>query len=69
MGKCLVCRPVLRVIDGADHVGVDFFLRCPRCQTRTTHHVEGYQPTPEIRRLLRKEWRAGRIETPKAEGE
>lgn len=64
MSKCLICRPVVRMTAGADHCGEDFFLRCQKCQTRTTCHVEGWGPlaSPEIVKMLRKEWRAGRID-------
>lgn len=67
-GKCFICRPVVCSIGGGDHVGEDFFLRCPKCRTRTECHVEGYSPTPEIAKILRKEWRAGRIASPPQSG-
>lgn len=67
--RCIRCRPVLRMTEGADHVGLDFFLRCPRCGTRTTHHIEGERKTPEIEAMLRREWRAGKTETPTINGE
>ncbi len=65
-GRCLVCRPVVRMRNGADHTGVDFFLRCMKCSRRTTYHVEGHGPkaSPEIVKMLRNEWRSGRIAEP-----
>ena len=64
MNRCFWCKPVLHQCGGGDHVGEDFFLRCKQCGTRTTHHIEGYFPTPEIKKMLRREWREGRIEAP-----
>jgi hypothetical protein len=63
--KCFICKPVTCSTEGADHTGRDFFLRCRRCRTRTTHHVEGERLSPAIEAMLKREWRAGRIETPK----
>lgn len=60
MAKCLCCRPIIRSTEGADHTGRDFFLRCQKCGTRTTNHVEANYPG-EAEPMLRKEWRAGRL--------
>lgn len=62
--KCFWCKPVFRMTEGADHSGMDYFMRCPKCQTRTACHVEGVRLTPKIKKMLRREWREGRIETP-----
>lgn len=63
--KCWFCKPVVVGVDGADHVGVDAYLRCTKCGWRTLYHVECVNLTPEVERILRNEWRAGpRSQTP-----
>jgi hypothetical protein len=64
-GLHLVCRPKVYSTEGADHVGIDAFMRCPVCRRRTIYHYEYVSITPKVREFLAKEWRAGRTAQPK----
>lgn len=57
-----ICSPSPHWTEGADHTGIDAYLRCPICRRRTATHVECERVTPEVRRILRGEWRPGNIE-------
>lgn len=57
---CLTYAPAGRIPTGRD-----FILRCRKCGTRTSSHVEANYPG-EAEPLLRKEWRASRIEPGRA---
>lgn len=60
VGKCLICVRVSAVFrEGADHHGIDVYLRCRRCGNRTISHIECHRVTPLIIRQLRGEWRRG----------
>lgn len=41
--------------DGADHHGLDLFVKCKDCGLRGPH-VECLEPTPELRRLVWDAW-------------
>jgi hypothetical protein len=60
--SCLICRPRVFTVEGADHTGQDAFMRCTRCHRRTTHHVECERITEKVRQILRREWFSGRVE-------
>ena len=60
MGKWhLRCKPVVITREGADHTGLDAFLRCPDCQLTTVNYVECLRVNDSVRRILRDEWRRG----------
>lgn len=56
-----VCFPIPTWQEGADHTGIDAYLKCPICGKRTETHVECERVTPEIRRILKGEWRPGNL--------
>lgn len=60
--KCWFCRPVIITREGADHVGLDAFMRCEKCGWRTMNHVECVSVTPNVRAMLSREWRGWRGE-------
>lgn len=45
--------------EGADHTGVDAYLRCTNCGLRTVNHVECPDVTAEVRAILDAEWAKG----------
>lgn len=47
-------------VEGAEHTGLDAFLRCEKCRSRTIAHVECERLSDDLRQILMREWRAGR---------
>lgn len=62
----LICKPAVVTREGGDHTGLDAFMRCPVCRRRTATHVECERVTPEVERVLRREWRRETTTPPKA---
>lgn len=55
----LFCKPGAFTAEGADHTGVDLYLKCRDCGRRGDHHIECERPTPALVKDLRREWRRG----------
>lgn len=51
------CNPAFRMTGGADHFGVDVFVRCLLCDRRTETHVECIAPNDRVHELMAIEWK------------
>lgn len=54
-----ICKPTVFVAEGADHTGVDLYLKCKSCGARGEHHIECDMPNAPAVKSLRREWRKG----------
>ncbi len=61
MGECKHLRAETFTQDGADHIGVDLFVKCPDCRLRGPH-VECHRATPELRRMVWNAWNDDRAQ-------
>ena len=52
-------RPRYVAFDGADHTGLDVFMRCTRCGLRSVGGVECATVTDEVRAMLKQAWADG----------
>jgi hypothetical protein len=60
----LLCRPELDLREGAEHSGLDAYLRC-RCGRETLAHLEcDGEPTIKAQAALRREWLFGKTRRP-----
>lgn len=49
------CTPRRYTREGADHIGLDLFVKCDKCQ-REGPYVEVIKPTPTTRELVDNGW-------------